>query len=125
MIDPRQDPAISIPVLPSLDIARTRAFYATMGFDPTVYEAENYLIVRRDRIEIHFWLTGDRKLCENTSCYIRGGQIVTLYEEFSAQQIAGLKPLEKRPWNMLEFYVIDPDGNLLRFGCAPEEVGCE
>ncbi|RUU94710.1 VOC family protein, partial [Mesorhizobium sp. M6A.T.Cr.TU.017.01.1.1] len=27
-----------------------------------------------------------------------------------------------RPWNMKEFYVWDPHGNLLRFGCAPEEV---
>ena len=23
----------------------------------------------------------------------------------------------------LEFYIFDPHGNLLRFGCAPEEVG--
>jgi hypothetical protein len=27
-----------------------------------------------------------------------------------------------RPWNMKEFHIHDPHGNLLRFGCAPEEV---
>lgn len=122
MTDFRKDLAVSIPVLPSLDLKQTAAFYTRMGFDQTVYEAEKYLILRRDRIEIHFWLTDDRKLCENTSCYIRGGQIVALHEEYEAAKIAGLKPLQLRPWNMLEFYVIDPDGNLLRFGCAPEEV---
>jgi hypothetical protein len=123
MTDSRDDLAVSIPVLPSLDIKRTGAFYAKMGFAERVYEAHDYLILRRDRIELHFWLTDDRQLCENTSCYIRGGQIVALHEEYTAAKIPGLKPLETRPWNMLEFYVIDPDGNLLRFGCAPEEVG--
>ncbi|TIM43459.1 MAG: VOC family protein, partial [Mesorhizobium sp.] len=33
-----------------------------------------------------------------------------------------LSPFTVRPWNMKEFYVWDPHGNLLRFGCAPEEV---
>lgn len=122
MADPRDDLAVSIPVLPSLDIKRTSTFYAGMGFHENVYEDHDYLILRRDRIELHFWLTDDRDLCENTSCYIRGGQIVALHEEYTAAKIVGLKPLEKRPWNMLEFSVTDPDGNLLRFGCAPEEV---
>lgn len=123
MSDAAADLAISIPVLPSLDIPRSRRFYAAMGFNETVYEADNYLIMRRDRIELHFWLTDDRRLPENTSCYIRGGQIVALYAEYEAAGIAGLKPLEVRPWDMLEFYVVDPDGNLLRFGCSPQEVG--
>ena len=120
--DAGADFAISIPILPSLDIKRSQDFYGRLGF-ATVYADTTYLILRRDRMELHFWLTEDKALCESSSCYIRGGQIIALHDEYAAANIPGLKKLERRPWNMLEFYVIDPDGNLLRFGCAPEEVG--
>ena len=116
------DLAISIPVLPSLDIKRSRDFYIRLGL-AEIYLDATYLIMRRDRLELHFWLTDDKGLCENSSCYIRGGQIIALHDEYRAAEIPGLKQLERRPWNMLEFYILDPDGNLLRFGCAPEEVG--
>lgn len=41
-----------------------------------------------------------------------------LHAEFSAGAVPGLSPFELRPWNMHEFHLIDPHGNLLRFGCA-------
>jgi len=122
------DPARAIPVLASLDLAQTKNFYETkLGFTADVYG--DYLIVRRDEMEIHFWLANDRIHPEHTSCYIRGGQVPALYAEFSQQGI-GKVPIDGerisdfavRPWNMREFYVWDPHGNLLKFGCAPEEV---
>jgi len=122
MGDFADDLAISIPVLPSLDIAETKAFYETLGLSDIGYVDDDYLIVRRGRMEIHFWRTEERHLCETASCYIRGGEIVALHAEFKARNIARLSPLLTRPWNMLEFYIHDPHGNLLRFGCAPEEV---
>jgi catechol 2,3-dioxygenase-like lactoylglutathione lyase family enzyme len=116
------DPARTIPVLASLNIAESRDFYAgALGFS-IIYEDGNYLIVRRDEMEIHFWLAGDRIHPENTSCYIRGGQIVALYEEYKARGVPRLSSFEVRPWDMKEFYIHDPHGNLLRFGCAPEEI---
>jgi hypothetical protein len=33
-----------------------------------------------------------------------------------------ISSFEVRPWDMKEFYLIDPHGNLLKFGCAPQEV---
>ena len=116
------DPARAIPVLASLNIAESHDFYAgALGFS-IIYEDGNYLIVRRDEMEIHFWLAGDRIHPENTSCYIRGGQIVALYEEYKTRGVPRLSSFELRPWNMKEFYIHDPHGNLLRFGCAPEEI---
>lgn len=106
-----------LPVLPSLDLSETRVFYAEkLGLDEVVHEAENYLILRRPGLELHFWLTGERRLCENTSVYIRGGGIDALYAEFSMRNIARLSAFEDRPWGMKEFYIHDPHGNLLRFG---------
>ncbi len=116
------DTARCIPVLASMDIQETLVFYTQkLGFS-VIYEDTNYLIVRQDEMELHFWLTDDRQFPENTSCYIRGGQIEDLYRTYLAANVPGLSPFKVRPWNMKEFYVHDPHGNLLRFGMAPEEA---
>jgi len=108
-----------IPVLPSLDIAETLAFYRDeLGFAVT-YETADYLIVRRQEMELHFRLTDDRSLCEHSSVYIRGGRIGALHQEYSGKRVARISALELRPWNMEEFYIHDPHGNLLRFGRIP------
>lgn len=66
------DLARCIPILASLDIAETAAFYTEqLGFAVGCEDA-NYLIVKRNDMELHFWKTQDRQLPENTSCYIRG-----------------------------------------------------
>ena len=112
------DPARCIPILASLDIAESAAFYgAQLGFEVT-YQEVGYLIVKRDDMELHFWKTADRQFPENTSCYIRGGQVGALHVEFTARGVPRVSPFEVRPWNMKEFYVHDPHGNLLKFGCG-------
>jgi catechol 2,3-dioxygenase-like lactoylglutathione lyase family enzyme len=115
------DPARCIPILASLDLEETYDFYVGMlGFRGE--SVGSYLLVKRDEMEIHFWLTDDRDHPENTSCYIRGGQVVRLYEEFKARGVPQLSEFKVRPWNMKEFYIHDPHGNLLKFGCVPGEV---
>jgi hypothetical protein len=110
-----------LPVLPSLSIVETRDFYRDrLGFHEVVYEGEDYLIMRRQflgrPLELHFWLTDDRKLCEASGAYIRGGGIDVLHAEFSERETPKLSPMEVRPWGMEEFYVWDTHGNLLKFG---------
>jgi catechol 2,3-dioxygenase-like lactoylglutathione lyase family enzyme len=111
-----------LPVLPSLDIAETLAFYRDkLGFSEIVYHDDRYLILRRDGMELHFWLAEDRSLCENTSVYLRGGGIAALYQEYSKVGLERLSEMSVRAWNMEEFYIHDPHGNLLRFGRIPRE----
>ena len=122
MTDAVTDPARAIPVLASLDTDETIAFYTDfLGF--VVEGDEDYLIAKRDHMEIHFWLTTDPEIPKNTSTYIRGGQIVALYDEFSARHGLRISDFAVREWNMKEFYVWDQHGNLLKFGAAPEEIG--
>lgn len=110
------DPARCIPILASLDIAETLLFHCEhLGFIGDAYG--DYAILRRDDMELHFWLAQDRIHPEHTSCYIRGGQVPELYAEFAARGVPGLSTFEVKPWDMKEFSVIDPHGNLLRFGC--------
>jgi catechol 2,3-dioxygenase-like lactoylglutathione lyase family enzyme len=113
-----------LPVLPSLDIGETLSFYRDqLGFAKIVHQAPDYLILRRDEMELHFWLTDDRSLPEKTSVYLRGGHIAALHAEYHAKGVPRLTDMEVRAWNMEEFYIHDPHGNLLRFGRIPKTVG--
>jgi catechol 2,3-dioxygenase-like lactoylglutathione lyase family enzyme len=79
----RPDRIEVLPVLPSLDIDETLAFYGgALGFAEIVYQAPDYLILRRDDMELHFWRTEDAALCEKTSVYLRGGGIGALHAEY-------------------------------------------
>ena len=116
------DPARCIPVLASLDIGETHGFYVgRLGFAEN-YRTPDYLIVQRGEMELHFWRTDNRTFPENTSCYIRGGQVPALFAEFKAKGVEKLSDFAVRPWNMKEFYIHDPHGNLLKFGCISEEA---
>jgi catechol 2,3-dioxygenase-like lactoylglutathione lyase family enzyme len=60
----RTPTASKSPVLPSLDIAETLAFYRDeLDFDVVVHQTPDYLILRRDGMELHFWCTDDRPHC--------------------------------------------------------------
>ena len=114
----------TIPILASLNLQESESFYRnSMGLE-TVGMFDDYLLMRKGALEVHFWLTDDPKMPENTSCYVRGGGVPALYKEFSARDFepGKLSEFSVRAWNMKEFYVHDCHGNLIRFGCAPEEI---
>ena len=105
----------TVPVLASLDLSQSVAFYTTrLGFTK-LSQYDDYAIVVRDGAEIHFWLCRDRAIAENTSCYIRVADTERLFTEFAENGVTVEPPLV-RPWGMKELYVIDPHGNLLKFG---------
>ena len=109
-------PAITatVPVLASLDFDETEAFYCQrLGF-AVVLRAPDWLITERDGCEIHFWRCPERRLAENTSCYVRA-DTDALHADFARRGLV-LAPPQNRPWGMRELYVIDPHGNLLKFG---------
>lgn len=105
----------TVPVLASLDLKESVAFYTErLGFAKTL-QAGDYLIVSRDGAEIHFWLCNERHIAENTSCYVRVADTQSLFDEFTSRGLP-VRPPEVRTWGMKELYVIDPHGNLLKFG---------
>ena len=105
----------TIPVLASLNLAESVAFYAgRLGFTK-VSQYDDYAIVVRDGAEIHFWFCTDRNVAENTSCYLRVADTQRLFNEFAAKGVSVKEPTV-HPWGMKELYVIDPHGNLLKFG---------
>src|SRR5262249_2801993 len=76
-----------------------------------------FAIVCRDDIEIHFWTCKERRIAEHTSAYFRVDDVDALHATLSAANDGGrLSEVADRAWGMREFYVTDPDGNLLKFG---------
>ena len=104
----------TVPVLASLNLAETLQFYTRhLGFAPLL-EMDNYLILQRDGCELHFWPCTERHIAENTSCYVRA-DTEALHADFTARGLQ-LAPPVVQPWGMKEMFVIDPHGNLLKFG---------
>jgi catechol 2,3-dioxygenase-like lactoylglutathione lyase family enzyme len=105
----------TIPVLASLNLGESVDFYiGYLGFK-LLGRFDDYAIVSRDGAEIHFWSCGDRHIAENTSCYIRVADTRALFMEFIEKGLRLQEPVVQ-PWGMKELYVIDPHGNLLKFG---------
>ena len=109
------------PKLPMRDKAATKAYYTgTLGFGP-VGEYDDYLIVRREGIEIHFFEFKALVPAENYGqVYIRTSDVDGLYHSFCDAGIA-IHPnghLLTKPWGQREFSLLDPDNNLLTFGQA-------
>ena len=95
----------TIPVLASLDLNETVTFYTErLGF-ATGLHIDNYVIVRRDGAEIHFWHCNERHIAENTSCYVRVADTQFLFDEFKSRGLS-IQPPEVRPWGMKELYEI-------------------
>ena len=108
----------AIPVLPSADFDRTARFYALLGFaGPRAYP--DYLILRRDGVELHFFLEeGDHTYGHGHShfgAYLRAEGLDGLFETLLAAGVA-LDPPADQPWGQRELSVLDPDGSFLRFG---------
>jgi len=104
------------------DKAATKDFYisrlgfrelgGTPGFD-------DYLMVERDGIELHFFAFKTLDPKENYGqVYIRTSDIDGLYQSMldSKVSIHPAGPLQVKPWGQKEFSLLDPDNNLLTFG---------
>ena len=109
------------PKLPMRDKSLTKDFYIDqLGFKEFVNaEYDNYLMVEKDRIQIHFFLFEELDPKENYGqVYIRTVNIEDFYQSLLDKKIKihPNGPLETKPWGQNEFSLLDPDNNLLTFG---------
>jgi hypothetical protein len=110
------------------DKAVTRDFYLNkLGFeDIGAADYPEYLIVKKDQIEIHFFLFKDLDPLENYGqVYIRTDNIIDWYELALEKNIRMPEAghLHAKPWQQMEFSLLDPDHNLLTFGEPMDEPG--
>lgn len=107
------------PKIPMRDKNATRYYYINkLGFE-VIGDYEGYLMVKKDKIEIHFFEFKDLDPKENYGqIYIRTNDINGLYKSMLDNKIE-IHPnghLGIRPWGQKEFALLDPDNNLLTFG---------
>ena len=107
----------TVPVLASLNIAKTVEFYQdTLGFRRVYEEANSYAIMQRDTVEFHFWACDDKYIAENSGCRVNVTSIDSLHDEYQQKGIVHPQaPLTKKPWGTREFGILDLDGNLITF----------
>ena len=108
------------PKLPMRDLNLTKAYYLDkLGFTQFGGDYPDYLMVKKDAIEIHFFAFKDLDPAENYGqVYIRTNNIESLYQQMLDNKVA-IHPngdLQTKPWGQKEFSLLDPDNNLLTFG---------
>jgi hypothetical protein len=102
------------PIFPVRDLDASMAHYRRMGFATRAYEGGGYAFATRDRVEIHLGVVAETG-SSNSSAYLFVDDADQLGEEW---RIAGVHvhPPEDTEWRMHEGVVVDPDGNVVRFG---------
>ena len=109
------------PKIPMRDKSKTKDFYQNqLGF--SIYgsaDYDDYLMVQKDNIQIHFFLFKEIDPKENYGqVYIRTNNIDQLYQSFLDKKVS-IHPngsLQTKAWGQREFSILDPDNNLLTFG---------
>lgn len=110
------------PILPTRDIDAAEAFWTRLGFATVYKDAAEYLLLKREGAEVHFWLNPTLDPATNDAGgYLRPSDIDALDREWGAlglpaQGIPRLIRAEDKPWGMRELALIDADGNLIRAG---------
>ncbi len=111
------------PILPSRDFDVTEAFYGSWGFKTWFRQDEQYLLMNRDKVEVHFFAHAQNDPA--VSChgaYLRPDNVDEISKELEALGLPSrgafpsFGPAEDKPWGMREATLIDPDGNLIRIG---------
>lgn len=105
------------------DLERAIAYYCDkLGFKLDFRYECFYASVSRDGFAIHLKdapkLPAERehrKENEHLDAYISVAGIRGLFSELEGRGARVIRPLEERPWACVDFYVEDPDGNVLCF----------
>ena len=106
----------TIPVLPVRNLQEAIGFLERLGWT-TQSTFPGYVITARDGSQLHLFEDPDLVPISNDgACYIRVSDVSKLHEEFESRSIQRLGPLVAQEWGMQEFTVVDPSGNLFRFG---------
>ena len=104
------------PVLPASDISATEKFFRDKLKFKT-FNYGNYLLVKKDNIEIHYYLWQGKDRFTASCCFIYVDIIEDLYTKFSSIDVINPSTnLWKNSWGKREFQITDNNGNVMRFG---------
>ena len=110
------------------DLTRSIAYYERLGFAFGEPWDGFYAIGTRDGLELHLKEAPGsqaerrhRREQEHLDAAAGVAGIETFYAECLAAGVPILKPLAATAWGTEDFYVEDPDGNIIAFGGLPSD----
>jgi catechol 2,3-dioxygenase-like lactoylglutathione lyase family enzyme len=113
MTDPAGLPKRITPIFPVVDLDVSFAFYRRLGFSTRRYEPGGYGFITLDGVELHLGVVPE--VVSPSSAYLYVEDADELASRWTAPDIA-VHPPQDTPWGMHEGAVVDPDGNVIRFG---------
>ena len=104
------------PILPVRDIAASLVFYGRLGFTTRQYEGGGYGFAARDGAELHLGVVPDGAATTTaSSAYLFVDDADEVAEAWRATG-ADVRPPVDTEWGQHEGALVDPDGNVIRFG---------
>jgi uncharacterized glyoxalase superfamily protein PhnB len=106
------------PIFPVRNLGLSLGHYRQLGFSTREYDQGGYGFVTLDDIEIHIGVVPDTASSTPASAYL----FVDDADELAQQWItrgADVRLPEDTEWGQHEGVLIDPDGNIIRFGSPP------
>lgn len=103
------------PILAARDVTAALAFYERLGFAVHGYPDGRYGFVTRDGIEIHLGVPSERNPEARANAYLFVDDADELAEEWLAVGAEVHAPQDTE-WGQREGALVDPDGNVIRFG---------
>jgi catechol 2,3-dioxygenase-like lactoylglutathione lyase family enzyme len=105
------------PIFPVSDLDAALAYYRGLGFGARAWHGGGYGFVTYDGVEIH--LGGEPDLGtrpdRRATAYLFVEDADALYQTWRAAG-GDVRPPEDTEWGQHEGVLIDPDGNVIRFG---------
>ncbi len=103
------------PIFPVRDVRVSLEYYERLGFATREYEHGGYGFVTRDGIELHLGEVADASKFRPASAYLWVDDSDELAKAWSAAG-ADVRFPEDTQWRQHEGVLVDPDGNMIRFG---------
>jgi catechol 2,3-dioxygenase-like lactoylglutathione lyase family enzyme len=102
------------PIFAVQDLERALAFYASLGFAVRTYTGGGYGYACRDGVEIHLGEVGDADRRSATAyVFVDDAEVVAAEWRAAGAEVRSPQDTE---WGRREGALIDPDGNVIRFG---------
>ena len=105
------------PIFPIRDLTASLAHYSLLGFKTRAYAGGGYGFANRDGVEIHLGIADDA--ASRASAYLFVDDADDLARTWQSAGIT-VHPPQDTEWGQHEGAVVDPDGNVIRFGSPME-----
>jgi hypothetical protein len=101
------------PIFPVRDVPAALAHYGRLGFTTREYEGGGYGFLTRDAVEIHLGLAPEETARASAYLFVADADELARAWRAAGAEVHGPEDTE---WGQHEGALVDPDGNVIRFG---------